>query len=149
MPLFKRLEPGNQEEGFLLLVWINATASLLQYGKDAIPSSHMGGREREWVWVCAQLCPTLCNPMDCSLPGSAVHGILQARRLEWVAISSSKRSSQLRDRTHIPHIARWILYHWATWEAHEERGELKRWSQQKSLKCPQSKAESVKAGELS
>ena len=37
----------------------------------------------------AQSCPTLCDPMDCSLPGSSVHGILQARRLEWVAISSS------------------------------------------------------------
>ena len=36
-----------------------------------------------------QLCPTLCNPMDCSLPGSSLHGILQARILEWVAISFS------------------------------------------------------------
>ena len=35
------------------------------------------------------LCPTLCNPVDCSLPGSSVHGILQARTLEWVAISTS------------------------------------------------------------
>ena len=35
-----------------------------------------------------QLCPTLCNTMDCSLPGSSVHGILQARIMEWVAISS-------------------------------------------------------------
>ena len=34
--------------------------------------------------------PTLCDPMDCSVPGSSVHGILQARRLEWVAISFSK-----------------------------------------------------------
>ena len=41
----------------------------------------------------AQSCPTLCNPMDCSPPGSSVHGILQARILEWVAISSSRRSS--------------------------------------------------------
>ena len=41
----------------------------------------------------AQLCPTLFELMDCSLPGSSVHGILQARVLEWVAISSSKRSS--------------------------------------------------------
>ena len=41
-----------------------------------------------------QLCPTLCDPMDCSLPGSSVHGILQARVLEWVAISFSKRSSR-------------------------------------------------------
>ena len=37
----------------------------------------------------AELCPTLCNPMDCSLPGSSVHGILQTRILEWVAISFS------------------------------------------------------------
>ena len=36
-----------------------------------------------------QSCPTLCNPMDCSLPGFSVHGILQARTLEWVAISFS------------------------------------------------------------
>ena len=40
--------------------------------------------------------PTLCDPMDCSLPGSSVHGILQARILEWVAISSSRVSSQPR-----------------------------------------------------
>ena len=38
-----------------------------------------------------QSCPTLCNPMDCSLPGFSVHGILQARTLEWVAISFSNR----------------------------------------------------------
>ena len=46
-----------------------------------------------------QLCPTLCNPMDCSPPGSSVHGMFQARILEWVAISSSRKSSQPRDRT--------------------------------------------------
>ena len=40
-----------------------------------------------------QSCPTLCNPMDCNPPGSSVHGILQARILEWVAISFSRRSS--------------------------------------------------------
>ena len=38
----------------------------------------------------AQSCPTLCNPKDCSLPGSSVHGIFQARVLEWVAISFSR-----------------------------------------------------------
>ena len=38
----------------------------------------------------AQLCPTLCDPMDCSLPGFSVHGVFQARVLEWVAISFSK-----------------------------------------------------------
>ena len=54
------------------------------------------------VCVHAQSRPTLCNPMDCSLPGSSVHGILQARMLEWVAISFSRRSSRPRDQTHIP-----------------------------------------------
>ena len=45
----------------------------------------------------AQLCPTLCNPMDCSLPGSSIHGIFQARILECIPISFSRRSSQPRD----------------------------------------------------
>ena len=45
----------------------------------------------------AKLCPPLCDPIHCSLPGSSVHGILQARILEWVAISFSKESSQSRD----------------------------------------------------
>ena len=44
------------------------------------------------------LCPTLCNPMDCSTPGSSTHRILQARIREWVAIPFSVRSSQLRDQ---------------------------------------------------
>ena len=44
-----------------------------------------------------QSCPTLCDPMDCRPPGSSVHGILQARILEWVATPSSKGSSQPRD----------------------------------------------------
>ena len=45
-----------------------------------------------------QSCPNLCNPVAYSLPGSSVHGILQARILEWIAIYSSRESSQLRDR---------------------------------------------------
>ena len=47
----------------------------------------------------AQLCPTLCSPTDCSLPGSSIHGIFQARVLQWVAISFSRGSSRPRDRT--------------------------------------------------
>ena len=47
----------------------------------------------------SQPCPTLGDPMDCSPPGSSVHGILQARILEWVAMPSSSRSSQPRDQT--------------------------------------------------
>ena len=53
----------------------------------------------------AQLCLTVCNPMDCSPPGSSVHGILQARTLEWVAISFSRGSSLPRDRTCVSCIA--------------------------------------------
>ena len=70
--------------------------------------------------VRAQSCLILCNPMDSSLPGSSVHGNSQARILKWVAISSSRGSSWLRDQTHIAcvsHIDRWILHHCTTWEA--------------------------------
>ena len=47
----------------------------------------------------AQSCPTLCNPMDCSLLGSSVHGVLLARILEWVAMPFFRGSSQPRDQT--------------------------------------------------
>ena len=63
---------------------------------------------------------TLCDPMDCNLPGSSVHGIFQARILGWVAISSLRRSSQPRDRTCVSWVScigRQILYHCASWEA--------------------------------
>ena len=69
------------------------------------------------VCVCAKSCLTLCDPMDCSLPGSSVLGIFQARILEWVAISFFRASSWPRDQTHISCIGRRILYHWATREA--------------------------------
>ena len=49
----------------------------------------------------AQSCPALCNPMDCSPPGSSVQGILQVRILEWVAIASSRGSSRPRDQTQV------------------------------------------------
>ena len=53
------------------------------------------------VCVYAQSCPTLCDSMDCSPPGSSVQGIFQVRLLEWVAIFSSRGSSQPKDRTHV------------------------------------------------
>ena len=59
-------------------------------------------KKSELKLVCAkslQLYPTLCNPLYCSPPGSSVHGILQVRILEWVAMPSSRGSSQSRDRT--------------------------------------------------
>ena len=55
--------------------------------------------------VCAQLCLTLCNPMDCSLPGSSVHGIFQARILEQVAIFFCRASSRSRDQSQVSCIA--------------------------------------------
>ena len=57
----------------------------------------------------ARSCPTLCDSIDCSMPGSSVSGISQARILEWVAISSSRGFSRLRDRTHISCIASPVL----------------------------------------
>ena len=61
----------------------------------------------------AQSCPALCDPLDCSPPGSSVHGIFQARIPEWVAMPSSRGSSQHRDRIHnscASGSGRWILY---------------------------------------
>ena len=55
--------------------------------------------------ACAQSYLILCDPMDCSPSGSSVHGIFQARILEWVAISSSRGSSQPRDQTHISYVS--------------------------------------------
>ena len=65
----------------------------------------------------AQSCPTLCDTVECSPPGSSVHGIRQARILEWVAISFSRGSSQPRDRTQVSHIAGRRFNLWATREA--------------------------------
>ena len=62
----------------------------------------------------------LCDPKDCSLQGSSVHGIFQARIVECVAISFSGRSARLRDQTCISCIGRWILYYPATWESPTE-----------------------------
>ena len=84
------------------------------------------GEQELWAWyqqVCVpkllQLCLTLCDPMDCSPPGSSVHGILRARILEWVVIPFSKGSSQPRESSwprnptlSISCIGRWVLYQW-------------------------------------
>ena len=67
-------------------------------------------------YLVSKSCPTLCDPTDCSPPGSSVCRILQGRILEWVAIPFSRGSSQPRDRTRVSCIGRWILYHWATRE---------------------------------
>ena len=80
-------------------------------------------------WCCylvPQSCLTLCNPMDWCPPGSSVHGISQARILEWVAMPHFRGSSLPRDWTHISCIGRQILYHWAIWEGFNESQLLNR-----------------------
>ena len=74
-----------------------------------------------------QSCLTLCNPIDCSPPGSSVHGILQARILGWVAIPFCKWSSWPRDRTWVSCIAGRLINVWDTREAQllwEQRSNL-------------------------
>ena len=79
--------------------------------------------EYQAVCVClgsvTQLCPSLCNPMNCNMPGYSVRGIFQTRILEWVAIPSSRGSSWPRDWTWVSCIScigRQTNYHFATWE---------------------------------
>ena len=71
-----------------------------------------------YACLVAQLCPTLCDPMDSSPPGSSVPGILQARILEWVAMPSSRESSQPWDQIQISCIAGRFFASWATREVY-------------------------------
>ena len=71
-------------------------------------------------WFSCSVMSYSCNPRDCCLPVSFVHGISQARMLEWVAISFSRGPYRHRDQTLLSCIGRWILYHGATWEAHND-----------------------------
>ena len=79
------------------------------------------GLEKVKVSEVAQSCLTLCDPVDCSLPGSSVHGIFQARILEWVAISFSRGSSWPRDQTWDSRIAGRRFTLWTTREAQSFR----------------------------
>ena len=83
--------------------------------QKAFPTTHQLGKVKVLV---TQLCLTLCSPMDCGRPVSSVHGILQVRRLEGVAISFSRQSSWTRDKTWVSCIAGRFLTIWDTIEAH-------------------------------
>ena len=74
-----------------------------------------------------QLCLTLCNPMDCSLPGSSIHGIIQARILEWVAISFSRRKFNILSDIYKrrKQKALWDFQQWANWEKKKKYGRVK------------------------
>ena len=82
-----------------------------------MPKGRCGMTLRESVFVmcvCVLSRVWLCKPMDYSLPGSSVHGIFQARILEWVAMPSSRGSSWPRNQTHVSCVScigRWVLYH--------------------------------------
>ena len=81
-------------------------------------------------------CSVMSDPANCSLPGSTALGVFQARILEWAAISSSRESSQPRDRipfSCVSCIGRWVLYHWATREAFSSKGP---WWQKQLLQAP-------------
>ena len=81
--------------------------SLLNLNSECLPHSpvvNQGG-----IMLIVQSCPTLCNPTDCSPLGSSVHGLLQARILDCVAISSFRGSSLPRDRARVSFIARRFL----------------------------------------
>ena len=69
----------------------------------------------------AQSCPTLCDPMDCSLPGSSIHGIFQATVLEWIAISFYRGSFQPRDWTLVSRIVDRRFTIWATREVNHSK----------------------------
>ena len=72
---------------------------------------------QQWMHVQSlQSCATLCDPVNCSLPGSSVHGIFQARILEWVVISFSRGVFLTQVSLRLL-LCRWILYHWSTGEA--------------------------------
>ena len=90
--------------------------TLSQFIQDSLLTKQFIRKGRMCVCSVVQECPPLCDPMDYSLPGSSVHGIFQARILEWVAISSFSGSSWPWDRTHVSCTGRWILYHWVIWE---------------------------------
>ena len=70
----------------------------------------------DWLLV-TQTSPTLCHPIDCIPPGSYVHGIIQIRKLEWVAIPFSRETSQPRDQTQVSYTAGRFFTIWATREA--------------------------------
>ena len=93
---------------------LNIGAKFSKYTSKS--NSKIYQKSYKWSEV-AQLCPTLCDPVDCSLPGSSVHWIFQAIVLEWIAISFSRGSYQHRDRTQVSCIAGRFFTVWATREA--------------------------------
>ena len=84
-----------------------------EFSKSGQDSPLCRDQQTEGGGLVASVVSDTCNPMDCSPPGSSAHGILQARILEWVAISFSRGSSQPRDRTQVSCTAGGFFSNWA------------------------------------
>ena len=101
----------------------NPLLSLFNKWREARPRNLCISHSPTWSsCLVIQVCPTLSDPKDCSLSGSSVHGILQARILVWVAISFSRRSSRARDQTLAFYIAGRFFICWAIEEAPPQEG---------------------------
>ena len=103
-----------------MMLWKCYTQYASKFGK--LSSGHRTRKgqfsfQSQRTCVVSQSCLTLCDPVDCNLPGSSIHGILQARILEWVAISFSKGSSRPRDWTWVSCLVGRRFNLWATREA--------------------------------
>ena len=83
--------------------------------------SYCFANSRKVKALVTQLCLILCDPMDCSPPGSSVHGILQARTVEWIAIPFSRESFQPRDRTQVSCIAGRFFTVWGSREMNSRK----------------------------
>ena len=81
----------------------------------------LSGQLDEGEGEVTQSCPTLCDPMDCNQLGFSIHGILQARKLEWIAISFTKGSSRPRDQTQVSRTGSRTFNLWATREFQLDR----------------------------
>ena len=99
-----------------------ARSKQMLWMKEEEQQAHLRGGTLGRKVLVVQSCPTLGNPMDCSPPGSPVHGILQARILEWVAISISRGSSWPRDWAQVCCIADRFFTIWTTREDPHQRG---------------------------
>ena len=106
--------PGDlHDPGIALPGRLFTTAPLKNIDIGSVPGKELSACEVKWSEV-AQLCLTLCNPVDCSLLGSSVHGIFQAIVLEWIAISFSRGSSQPRAWTRVSRTVDRGFTLWAT-----------------------------------
>ena len=99
-----------------LYYWTTREAPVMVFTLRFSGPIHLPLSDSMWKVKVSQLCLTLLDPMDCSLPGSSVHGILQTRILEWLAILFSRESSQPRDQIQVSHIAGGFCTIWASRE---------------------------------